>query len=218
MAKMNLELIKKEQAFQMYKKLGSLKAVSELPGMPSYSILVRWKEEGKWDERIEQMKENLAKWEVILAKLESDSLLKDDVAHLMLLNKLLEKTIKAIVEKDLEPTSWKEAMETLKMIFEQKRLLLGRATNKSEIDIDFTSMEEHEIRHTLRKINELLQSVNNPITEDKQLKEAIEQKVKEENKVDSIQDKNEEEELAELSKKVKNRKRSFLDEIEIDEE
>jgi len=216
MAKMNLELIKREQAFQLYKKLGSLKAVAELPGMPGYSTLLKWKEEDKWDERIEKMQEKLAKWEVILSKLENDSLLKDDVAHLMLLDKLLEKTIRAIVEKDLEPSSWKEAMETLKMIFEQKRLLLGRATSKSEIDLDFTSMEEKEIRQTLRKINEILQGFSNPITKDNELKKAIEEKVQQE-KLESIQDKDEEAELESLAKSSKSKK-NFLDELELEED
>jgi len=190
--KINYELIKREQAFQLYKKLKNIKAVSEVPGMPSYATLLRWKEEDNWDERIEKTKEKLEKWETILAKLESDSLLKDDVAHLLLLNNLLERTVKAIIEKDLEPTSWKEAIDTLKMIFEQKRLLLGRATSKSEIDLDFTGLDEYEIRETLRKINELLQGVSSPRSPEEKLKALIKQKVNLEN---VLEDKTEEREV-----------------------
>ena len=179
--KINYELIKREQAFQLYKKLKNLKAVSEIPGMPSYATLLKWKEEDNWDERIEKTKEKLEKWEMILSKLESDSLLKDDVAHLLLLNNLLERTVKAIIDKDLEPTSWKEAIDTLKMIFEQKRLLLGRATSKSEIDFDFTGLDEYEIRETLRKINELLQGIPLPKSPEEKIKALIKQKVDLEN-------------------------------------
>jgi len=175
--RINYEIIKREQAFQLYKKLKNLKAVSEVPGMPSYSVLLKWKEEDNWDERIEKTQEKLEKWELILSRLENDSLLKDDVFHLMLLNNLLERTLRAIIEKDLEPSSWKEAMETLKMIFEQKRLLLGRATSKSEVDIDFTGMDEYEIRETLRKINELLQAAGSPHTPEEKVKKLVEEKI-----------------------------------------
>lgn len=198
--KLNLETIKREQAFQLYRKLGSVKQIAELPGMPPYNVLLKWKEEDKWDERIEESKRKLQDWEFILSKLESDSLLKDDVMHLMLLNKLLEKTIYAIVEKDLEPQSWREAMETLKMIFEQKRMLLGRATSKTEIDIDFSSMDETEIRETLRKINEILQLKGGSLSPEEQLKKFI----KEQNQIPlpkSISDNeeyDEEEELAQM--------------------
>lgn len=176
-SKGNLEGVIREQAFQLYKRLGSLKRVAEVPGMPNYATLLRWKEEDRWDERIEKIKENLEKWEAILAKIENDGLVKDDVAQLMFLNFLFEKTVKAILEKNLEPTTWREAMETIKMIFEQKRILLGRATSKSEIDIDFTSMDEHEIRETLRKINELLHGVSSPSTPEGKVKELVKQKI-----------------------------------------
>ena len=217
--RINYEIIKREQAFQLYKKLKNLKAVSEVPGMPSYSILLKWKEEDNWDERIERTKEKLEKWEFILSKLENDSLLKDDVFHLMLLNNLLERTLRAIIEKDLEPSSWKEAMETLKMIFEQKRLLLGRATSKSEIDIDFTSMEEHEIRETMKKINELLQGVSSPYTPEERVRQLVREKAELEkvleDKTEDKQDKAEqtEETLEDELEKAKSKKREFLEEL-----
>lgn len=175
--KLNIEAVVREQAFQLYKKLGNLKKVAEVPGMPAYSTLLKWKEEDNWDKRIDQARENLEKWESILAKIESDGLVKDDVAHLMLLNFLFEKTVKAIIEKDLEPNTWKEALDTFKMIFEQKRILFGRATSKSEIDIDFTSMDEHEIRETLRKINELLHGVSSPHSPEEKVKALVQKKV-----------------------------------------
>ena len=217
--RINYEIIKREQAFQLYKKLKNLKAVSEVPGMPSYSVLLKWKEEDNWDERIERTKEKLEKWEFILSRLENDSLLKDDVFHLMLLNNLLERTLRAIIEKDLEPSSWKEAMETLKMIFEQKRLLLGRATSKSEIDIDFTSMEEHEIRETMRKINELLQGVSSPYTPEERVRQLVREKAELEkvleDKTEDKQDKAEqtEETLEDELEKAKSKKREFLEEL-----
>lgn len=171
--KVNIEILKREQAFQLYKKLGSVKQIAELPGMPSYNTLLKWKEEDKWDERIKESQQKLQEWEFILSKLENDSLLKDDVMHLMLLNKLLEKTIKAIVIKDLEPQTWKEAMETLKIIFEQKRILLGRSTSKTEVDIDFSSLDETEIRESLRKINSLLQTKGGSLSGEEQIKRII---------------------------------------------
>ncbi len=217
--RINYEIVKREQAFQLYKKLKNLKTVSEVPGMPSYSLLLKWKEEDKWDERIERTKEKLEKWEMILAKLENDSLIKDDVAHLMLLNNLLERTLRAIIEKDLEPSSWKEAMETLKMIFEQKRLLLGRATTKSEVDIDFTGMDEYEIRETLRKINELLQGVSSPHTPEEKVKQLVREKIELEKALEDKSKDNEniekenEEELEKELEKSKDTKKKFLEKI-----
>jgi len=217
--RINYETIKREQAFQLYKKLKNLKAVSEVPGMPSYSVLLKWKEEDNWDERIEKTQEKLEKWELILSRLENDSLLKDDVFHLMLLNNLLERTLRAIIEKDLEPSSWKEAMETLKMIFEQKRLLLGRATSKSEVDIDFTGMDEYEIRETLRRINELLQSAGSPHTPEEKVKRLIKEKVELEK---ALEDKTEgkediekqaEESLEKEMQEAKAKKKEFLKDL-----
>ena len=217
--RINYEIIKREQAFQLYKKLKNLKAVSEVPGMPSYSVLLKWKEEDNWDERIEKTQEKLEKWELILSRLENDSLLKDDVFHLMLLNNLLERTLRAIIEKDLEPSSWKEAMETLKMIFEQKRLLLGRATSKSEVDIDFTGMDEYEIRETLRKINALLQSAGSPHTPEEKVKKLVKEKIELEK---ALEDKTEgkediekqaEESLEKEMQEAKAKKKEFLKDL-----
>jgi len=217
--RINYEIIKREQAFQLYKKLKNLKAVSEVPGMPSYSVLLKWKEEDNWDERIEKTQEKLEKWELILSRLENDSLLKDDVFHLMLLNNLLERTLRAIIEKDLEPSSWKEAMETLKMIFEQKRLLLGRATSKSEVDIDFTGMDEYEIRETLRKINALLQAAGSPHTPEEKVKRLVKEKIELEK---ALEDKTEgkediekraEESLEREMQEAKAKKKEFLKDL-----
>jgi len=217
--RINYEIIKREQAFQLYKKLKNLKAVSEVPGMPSYSVLLKWKEEDNWDGRIEKTQEKLEKWELILSRLENDSLLKDDVFHLMLLNNLLERTLRAIIEKDLEPSSWKEAMETLKMIFEQKRLLLGRATSKSEVDIDFTGMDEYEIRETLRRINELLQSAGSPHTPEEKVKRLVKEKIELEK---ALEDKTEDKENIEKQAKeslekemqeAKAKKKEFLKDL-----
>jgi len=217
--RINYEIIKREQAFQLYKKLKNLKAVSEVPGMPSYSVLLKWKEEDNWDERIEKTQEKLEKWELILSRLENDSLLKDDVFHLMLLNNLLERTLRAIIEKDLEPSSWKEAMETLKMIFEQKRLLLGRATSKSEVDIDFTGMDEYEIRETLRRINELLQSAGSPYTPEEKVKKLVKEKIELEKALeDKTEDKKDiekqtEESLEKEMQEAKAKKKEFLKDL-----
>ncbi|MHA1827798.1 MAG: hypothetical protein ACTSX6_04035 [Candidatus Heimdallarchaeaceae archaeon] len=174
---MGFQALKREEAFNYYKKLGSVRKVAEIPGMPSYKDLLRWKEEDKWDERIEKSRENLQKWEGILAKIESDSIVKDDVAQLMLLNFIFEKTIRAIFEKELEPSTWKEAMDTIKMIFEQKRLLMGRPGSKAELSIDLASMDEHEIRKVLRQVETLISELGSPHSPEEQVKELVRQKV-----------------------------------------
>lgn len=180
MKKITLEALKREEAFRLYKKLRSVKAVSEIDGMPSYQTLLKWKEEDEWDKRIEETQKKLEKWDSILAKLEQDSLLKDDLGQLMLLNVLLEKTLKTIIEKDLEPTSWKEALDTLKFIFDQKRLLFGRTQSRSTIEIDITQLEEKEITETLRKINTLLQEKGIPTSIENQIKQLVREKKEEE--------------------------------------
>ena len=137
----------------------------------------------------------------------------------MLLNNLLERTLRAIIEKDLEPSSWKEAMETLKMIFEQKRLLLGRATSKSEVDIDFTGMDEYEIRETLRRINELLQSAGSPYTPEEKVKRLVKEKIELEKALeDKAEDKKDIEKQAEESlekemQEAKAKKKEFLKDL-----
>ena len=175
---MGLEAILREEAFSYYKKLGSVKAVSDIPSMPDYKTLLRWKEEDKWDERIKKSQENLQKWESVLAKIETDSIVKDDVAHLMLLNFIFEKAVRAAIEKDLEPSTWKEFLDTMKMVFEQKRLLMGRAGSKAEFSIDFTSMDEKEVRETITKINEILGAMaSGPNSPEEKVKELVKQKI-----------------------------------------
>ena len=192
---LGLESILREEAFSHYKKLGSVKAISEIPSMPDYKTLLRWKDEDKWDERISKTQENLQKWEGVLAKIESDSIVKDDVAHLMLLNFIFEKAIRSAIEKDLEPSTWKEFLDTMKMVFEQKRLLMGRAGSKAEFSIDFTSMDETEVRETIKKINEILGAMSTtPHSPEEQVKGLIKRKVELE-KV--LNDKVEEEEKGE---------------------
>ena len=194
---LGLESILREEAFSHYKKLKSVKAISEIPSMPDYKTLLRWRKEDKWDERLEQTQKNLQKWEGVLAKIESDSIVKDDVAHLMLLNFIFEKAIRSVIEKDLEPSTWKEFLDTMKMVFEQKRLLMGRAGSKAEFSIDFTSMDETEVRETIKKINEILGTMaNSPHSPEEQVKELVKQKAELEK---TLEDKEEYEDL-ELTK------------------
>lgn len=155
-SKKSLELLQREQAFRLYRKFRDLKKVANYPGMPDIEILKIWKEEDDWDGRIEEIEGKLEVWNSLLKKLEEDSILRDDVFYLMLLNKLLEVTIRAIVEKGLEPASWKEAIETIKLIYDQKRLLLGRPQLKAEIDL--TGMSEEELRKYLKEFHQLLAS------------------------------------------------------------
>lgn len=152
----SLELIQREQAFRLYKKYRDLKKIAEYPGMPDISILKIWKEEDNWDERLADIEERLKIWDSFLKKMEEDSILRDDVFYLLLLNKLMETTIRAIIERNLEPTSWKEAIDTIKFIYEQKRLLLGRPQIKAEVDL--TGMSEEELRENLKQIYNLLNS------------------------------------------------------------
>lgn len=173
-----VELVLRENAFRIYRRVRDLKKVAEYPGMPDVEVLKVWKEEDKWDERIREIEDKLETWGEVLKKLEGDAILRDDVFYYMLLNKILETTIKSMIEKRLEPENWKEAMETIKFVFDQKRLLAGRPQVKAEVGIDMIKdLGEEQIRIYLKQIANLL---SNKTSEMKAITSEIEKKIEKE--------------------------------------
>ncbi|MEM1672676.1 MAG: hypothetical protein QXT86_11560 [Archaeoglobaceae archaeon] len=173
-----IELVLRENAFRIYRRVRDLKKVAEYPGMPDVEVLKVWKEEDKWDERIREIEDKLETWGEVLKKLEGDAILRDDVFYYMLLNKILETTIKSMIEKRLEPENWKEAMETIKFVFDQKRLLAGRPQVKAEVGIDMIKdLGEEQIRIYLKQIANLL---SNKTSEMKAITSEIEKKIEKE--------------------------------------
>lgn len=173
-----VELVLRENAFRIYRRVRDIKKVAEYPGMPDVEVLKVWKEEDKWDERIREIEDKLETWGEVLKKLEGDAILRDDVFYYMLLNKILETTIKSMIEKRLEPENWKEAMETIKFVFDQKRLLAGRPQVKAEVGIDMIKdLGEEQIRIYLKQIANLL---SNKTSEMKAITSEIEKKIEKE--------------------------------------
>jgi len=173
-----IELVLRENAFRIYRRVKDIKKVSEYPGMPDVDVLKVWKEEDRWDEKVREIEEKLETWGEVLKKLEGDALLRDDVFYYMLLNKILETTIKSMIEKRLEPENWKEVMDTIKFVFDQKRLLAGRPQVKAEVGIDMIKdLGEEQIRVYLKQIANML---SNKTSEMQAITSAIEKQVEKE--------------------------------------
>lgn len=173
-----IELVLRENAFRIYRRVKDIKKVSEYPGMPDVEVLKVWKEEDRWDEKVREIEEKLETWGEVLKKLEGDALLRDDVFYYMLLNKILETTIKSMIEKRLEPENWKEVMDTIKFVFDQKRLLAGRPQVKAEVGIDMIKdLGEEQIRVYLKQIANML---SNKTSEMQAITSAIEKQVEKE--------------------------------------
>jgi len=146
------QLERREQAVQLYRKIGSISGVSREPGMPRTPTLFRWAKEDRWEERNKEIQNQVSKYVEAIEIAKRDTHVKEDLQEMEFL-KMLEKIVaEKIISGEVLPRTWREVIETLKFINEEKRLLTGRPTSRTEVYASYRSLEEGELDVRIKEI------------------------------------------------------------------
>lgn len=152
---------RRDRALLLYWRFGkNLSAVAKEPGMPQLSTLSVWKNEENWDERVEQLQEKfrgiLSVQEGLTDKLEFE----EDIENYKFLTVLKQLAATAITT-GIIPSNYKEVLETLKFVFEQERLMMGRPTDHKKVTMEhIEKMSDEELDGQFRKGTEILGSAS----------------------------------------------------------
>lgn len=118
---------RREYCFQLYRKVQNLNHISRETGI-AVTTLWRWAQEEKWDDKVLAFQEELQKHTQLLEDAKKSTELEQEVRELSFL-KFLEKIIfDKIAGGELQPESWKDVLDTLKYIDNQRRLITGQPT------------------------------------------------------------------------------------------
>jgi hypothetical protein len=130
---------KRKLAFKLYRQHSNLSKVAEEVGV-SPSLVTVWKKEDEWDDKLLQL-QNLLKTKLTLKETsENTALMEKDEVTLGMLKELENIVVEKVYTGEIEPT-------TLRFTTEQKRLLLGQPTIRTEktVSVEVQGLEDNEL-------------------------------------------------------------------------
>ena len=137
---------KRKLAFKLYRQHSNLSKVAEEVGV-SPSLVTVWKKEDEWDDKLLQL-QNLLKTKLTLKETsENTALMEKDEVTLGMLKELENIVVEKVYTGEIEPTTWNEIISTLRFTTEQKRLLLGQPTIRTEktVSVEVQGLEDAEL-------------------------------------------------------------------------
>jgi transposase len=143
---------KRKQAFKLYRKYGNLSKVAEELGV-SPSLITIWKKEDEWEDKTFQL-QNLLKTKLTLKETsENVAILEKDEVTLGMLRELENIVTEKIYTGEVEPTTWNEIISTLRFTTEQKRLLLGQPTVRTEktVSVEVQGLDDDELSKRIKE-------------------------------------------------------------------
>jgi len=146
----------RRKAFELWMRLKSIAEVSKVPGMPKPPTLSRWKKEDRWEERAEQIKTMVKDQYEALEKAKDNVLVEEDVKYLRLLSYLENLTLENIMEKRIEQVTWKDAIDTLRFTAQERRLILGLPTERTETEVLHRNLSDEELEERIKRQEEIL--------------------------------------------------------------
>lgn len=154
---------RREKAFQLYAQYKNMSRVAKELKIPTQTIF-RWKNELKWDDKLAQLRDKLRGQHDILEKAKDNFIVEKDLNDIKLIEILEEEVAKAITEKRITITDWKDAIKTLEFTRKERRLLMGEPTDRpaGEIEVSFTREEDLD-----KHIKELQKIIGEPESSDK---------------------------------------------------
>lgn len=140
------EIEKRKLAFKLYKKYNNLSKVADEVEI-THSQICKWKKEDDWDEKLLQYQDLLKTRLTLKQTSETNIMLKEDEAALGYLGTLDDIALEAIYTGEIVPTTWNELISTLRFTSEQRRLILGQPTVRTEktINIEVQGYSDDEL-------------------------------------------------------------------------
>jgi predicted transcriptional regulator len=139
-------------AFKLYRKGTKLVDIAEELNV-TQSLISQWKKEENWDEKVEEVRGLLKARLVRKEQSESHIMVEEDMDQLHVLRELENIVFDKVAHKEIEPTSWSDVISTLKYANDQRRLIKGLPTVKTEttLTVDVTGLNNDELDAELKR-------------------------------------------------------------------
>jgi hypothetical protein len=138
------DLERRRQAFRLYVRYQNLLQVSKELAIP-YTTIHNWYKEEQWGQKLKDRQMRLQGSIDVIKKAQDNLILEDQVSELKLLEHLETTVHNIMLTDEVRPSNWKDVIETLKFVFQEKRLILGEPTQRAVNTIDVSSMNEKDL-------------------------------------------------------------------------
>jgi hypothetical protein len=137
----------REEAYRLWAKTGNLARVSKDLKI-NVQTLTRWRNDEKWEARKARLQDKLAGQLQVMDRAKDNLVLEDAIQGIKLLGYLEEKVAEALLTERVNIESWKDVLDTMKLIQQEKRLILGEPTSRNAIEIK--GMSEKDLDQNIR--------------------------------------------------------------------
>jgi len=153
------QIERRQRAFELWRRLGSLSAVSKVPGMPPIQTLSKWKKQDKWEERKNELQDLVRSQVEVLDEIKKSLSAEEDVKQLNFLRYLEMKVADVIIKGKVDIQTWRDVLETIRLIQNEKRLILGEPTQRSEVQLKIRDMSDEELEEQIKRKELILKAV-----------------------------------------------------------
>jgi predicted transcriptional regulator len=143
---------KRKQAFKLYRKNVKLVDIALELGV-TQSLISQWKKEEEWDAKIEEVQGLLKARLTRKESSENHIMVEEDLDQLQVLRELENIIFEKVTNEEIVPTSWSDVISTLKYANDQRRLIKGQPTVKTEttLTIDVQGLDNDELDAELKR-------------------------------------------------------------------
>lgn len=150
------DLDRRRQAFRLMARYRNMLQVSKELNIP-YATLQRWAKEEDWDQKLKDRQARLQGSLDVLRRAQNNLILEDQVNELKILEHLETMIHEILLNEEARPSSWRDVVETMKFVFQEKRLLLGEPTERTVNTIEVSSLKDEEIDKHINDLKRLIQ-------------------------------------------------------------
>ena len=137
---------KRKLAFRLYRKQTKLNQIAEEIGV-SPPLVSQWKKEDDWDAKMEKTQAIMRTRMKVVEQSEESNMLMEDELYLNSLRELEAIVLEKVYTGEIEPVSWSDVTNTVKLANEQRRLILGKPTTRTEttISVEISGLNNDEL-------------------------------------------------------------------------
>ncbi len=144
---------KRKLAFRMFRKAGptpKLTSIADELGV-SAPLISQWKKEDLWDEKVLKTQSIMRTRMKVTEQVEDSGMLMEDELYLNTLRELEALVLEKVYTGEIEPISWSDVTNTVKLANEQRRLILGKPTTRTEttISVEISGLDNDELNKRL---------------------------------------------------------------------
>jgi predicted transcriptional regulator len=137
---------KRKVAFRLYRKETKLATIADELGV-SAPLISQWKKEDSWDDKMEKTQAIMRTRMKVTEQTEDSNMLMEDELYLNSLRELESIVLEKVYTGEIEPVSWSDVTSTIKLANEQRRLILGKPTTRTEttISVEISGLDNDEL-------------------------------------------------------------------------